>query len=391
MVLELQTSVRGTGLARRSEAAPGMLIPAVTLALVLACFMAQGCLLFTEPVNTAPQVKILTPVGALARGQSVTLIAQASDADGGKLTLEWSTSPGPCPQPLDPAQRPKTMFQSPAGSPSFTVTTPPDKASTICVWVKVTDSAGASKTDAIAVSFENRLPTAVIEVLSPTTKTNAGRYELYSSFRISGARSSDLDHDLIARRSWMLVSFPQAAKPIPTLVPCSLTSPADLVMCLDAGGFPGDYIVELIVNDGTMDSLPQRLTVTVDDDHPACVSGTEPAPNASPLVQDPGEARAFRVTQILDDGAPYPTPNDGTHRAPTFAWQLRRNAGPWQPIVGFEGLAALTLPKGSFASGDLVDVSVAISDGLATHLQPACNAGCPAGCPQAATWTVEYR
>jgi hypothetical protein len=394
MVLDLQSFVRGAFRDRRSQAGLAMLIPTLTLtlALMLACLLVPGCLLYTGPVNTAPEVEILTPMGPFARCQMVKVVAQASDADGDKLTLEWSTSPGPCPQPPERAARPPTIFQSPADNPSFTLTLPPDMASTVCVWVKVTDGPGASKTKAIAISDENRPPTALIEVLSPTTKASSGRYELYSSFRISSARSSDPDHgDMIAARHWTLEGMPQNATPSPKLVPCSLTSPVDLVMCLDARGVPGDYIVQLIVNDGTTDSTPQRLTLTVDNDHPACINDTAPPLGINPVVQDPAEAKTFTVKSVLDDGAPYPTPPDGTHRAPDFSWQLRRNAGPWQPIVGFEGLPELTLPAGSFASGDLVDVSVAISDGLATHLQPACNPGCPAGCPQTATWTVEYR
>jgi len=40
------------------------------------------------------------------------------------------------------------------------------------------------------------------------------------------------------------------AKPTPELLPCSPTSPEDLVVCFDAGTFPGDYTVGLTVGDG---------------------------------------------------------------------------------------------------------------------------------------------
>ena len=54
--------------------------------------------------------------------------------------------------------------------------------------------------------------------------------------------------------------------------------------------------------------------------------------------------------------------------------------------------ASLTLPARTYYTpGDVVDVDVTISDGVAMHLQPACDPRCPAGCPQSARWTMEYR
>jgi hypothetical protein len=157
-------------------------------------------------------------------------------------------------------------------------------------------------------------------------------------------------------------------------------------------GFPGDYKIQLTVSDGLMPSEPATLTLVVDADHPACVKTAEPATATSPIVLDPTtEAKTFSITEILDDGTPLPTPAEGAHGTPTFAWKVRRNAGVWQAIVGYDHIATLTLPAGSYVTGDKVDIDVTISDGVATHLQPACDARCPAGCPQSAGWTVEYR
>jgi hypothetical protein len=168
--------------------------------------------------------------------------------------------------------------------------------------------------------------------------------------------------------------------------------PSPWVQCLDVGKFRGDYKVALTVGDGSaMRSAAALLTLVVDDDHPACVKGTEPPIATSPLVLDPIQTKAFSITEILDDGTPFPTPADGAHATPTFAWKVRRNAGAWQTIVGYDNIASLTLPGGTYATGDKVEVSVTISDGVAMHLQPACDVRCPAGCPQSAQWTVEYR
>jgi hypothetical protein len=368
-----------------------MLVPTLTCALLLGCLLLQGCLLFTEKINTKPEVDLLQPAGTFAAGEEVTVTAMVSDADGDPLTVEWSTATGKCAPTLDPSKRPPAMLTTPNSPRKSTFTLPPGRSGRLCVWVNVTDPQGASATKAVTVSYENRAPKADIQVLSPTTMASNGAYELYSSFRLSSARSSDPDGDEIATRTWNL-KFPQTATPTPVLRPCSSTMPENLVVCLDVHGFSGNYVVQLMVNDGSAPSPLQELTLTVNDDHPACVSATDPKLEASPIVEAPGNARRLAVTQILDDGAPYPTPPDGAWTAPGFAWQLRRNGEPWQPIVGFAGFPELTLPASSFASGDVVDVMVTISDGMTTHmLNPACNPGCPAGCPQTATWKVEYR
>jgi hypothetical protein len=369
---------------------PLRILGSLALALVPGLLL-QGCLLYTSVVNSPPQVKINPIVGAVLRGQKVTLSATATDPDGGSVSLSWSTSPGDCPAPLSPSARPPTMSASPPGTDTFDFMFASGDPATVCVWVLATDPQGATALDATAVSSQNRPPVAMITVLEPTTQTSSGRYALYSRFHLSAAASSDPDHDAITERKWTL-TFPQTATPTPVLTPCSSTKPNDLIVCLDARGFAGDYVVELSVKDGLdWSKTPARIVLTVDDDHPACVKSAAPPPETSPFIVDPAVARTFAITQILDDGAPFPTPVDGSAGTPTFAWRVRRNAGAWQAIVGYDNVNALTLPGGSYATGDVVDVTVTISDGLVTHLQPACDAACPAGCPQSALWTVDYR
>ena len=232
---------------------------------------------------------------------------------------------------------------------------------------------------------------AAITVLEPTTKTSGGLYELYSTFHLSAALSHDPDGDSIQMPEFELVGFPPAAMPTPKLVPCPSAMPSDLVTCLDVGGFAGTYTVSLTVSDESGMRNATTMLLTVDYDHPACIKTAEPATSTSPLILDPGEAKTFTITEILDDGAPLPTPPDGAPSRPTFAWKVRRNAGAWQTIVGYDNVNALTLPASTYATGDVVDVNVTISDGVAMHLQPACDPRCPAGCPQSAQWTVDYR
>jgi hypothetical protein len=360
------------------------------LALVAACLAVQGCILFTTTVNEPPKVEVLPLDGPAARGEKVPVRANASDPDGAPPRVEWSTGPADdCARPLDASKRPPSTYTSPMGTATFPFTFDSDVPSRVCVWALAIDAQGATAVDAREIKSDDLKPVAAIRVLAPTKKTGSGHYELYSYFRLSATGSTDPDGDEISAPRWELAAFPDKAVPQPKLVPCPNTATNDFVRCLDAGGFAGDYTVELSVSDGLLRSDTTSLTLTVDDDHPACVAAAVPA--TSPIVLGPGESKAFSITKILDDGAPWPTPAEGAHGTPTFSWRVRRNAGAWQSIVGYEQLASLTLPAGSYATGDVVDVAVTISDGLAAHTQTACDPQCPDGCPQSNQWTVEYR
>lgn len=357
---------------------------------VLVCLPLQGCLLFTTPVNERPTVHITPPTMHGKRGMKFPVYATVSDAEGGTLLVEWSTAPGKCPESPDPALRPPTSATTSTGAAAmFEYLFSAKDTEVVCVWAKVSDAQGAWSVDATPITSDNTAPIAMIAVLAPTTQTAGGLYPLYSYFHLSASRSTDPDGDPIVEPKWRVTRMPQAATP--KLVPCSATNPSEMVKCLNVGAYPGQYDIELTVSDGTDRSAPATITLNVDQDHPPCVKNAVPDPKTSPLVLDPAEGRTFELREILDDGAPLPTPADGAPATPTFAWKVRRNAGAWQTIVGYDNLASLTLPANTYGTGDVVDVSVTISDGLMTHLQPACDSRCAADCPLGVQWTVEYR
>lgn len=382
-------------------AAPLAMFPStINVALLLVplavCFAASGCL-YTGRINSRPKVKIVPPAPPFARGQTVAIDAVFSDSDGDRLQFSWTVIPGAC----TPAPDPSKATAGSTSPPPFMFQLPHDAATTFCVWVQVTDSFGAqSAFDFVPLNTVNQRPVAAIDVQVPSTPNAANRYDLYSRFRVSAAGSSDPDGDAIATRRWTY-TFPFQTPPPPLQapsepVPCSPTSPQDLVVCFDATD-PGDYAVGLTVSDGLDDSMPATIVLRVDADHPLCVSSTQPATNASPLVLDPAEPKTFAVTGVIDDGSSLPAPTDGRpYTAPTFAWSLRRNDpnGPWEDLVGYDGQASLTLAAGTYVSGDTVDVRVVVSDGQeANHAvtMTTCDASCPPGCPSTAVWTVEYR
>jgi hypothetical protein len=353
----------------------------VGLALAVAL---QGCLLYTGPINEPPTVQIKAPGGTLVRGQTVTIDATARDPDGDPVTFSWLVDQGRCgpaPDPAAPTARsgypPPFSFQLPAASDRF-----------VCVWVTVTDSHGAASAPASAeLTVTDQPPIAVIDVQQPALN-GFGRYDLYSSFRLSAAGSIDPSGDAIVAHHWSLASSPPAfPNPATALSACSPTAPQDLVECLNVGAFPGDYVITLAVDDSTTSGAPVQKTLTVDPDHPPCIARTVPAPDASPIVLGPDETETLSVTSIIDDGSPFPGP---AHLAPAFTWSLRVDGGTWQDIVGY-GEASLTLAAGSYLSGQQVDVRVDVSDGVADHPVATCDPQCSLGCITSLTWTVDYR
>jgi hypothetical protein len=347
---------------------------------------------------------VITPPapGTVIRGQTTTIFATASDPEGGNVTLFWSTSMGDCAPAVAERDIPPAIATSPPGSSSFELAIPAGDPTSICVYVVAKDPEGATGSYALTVSSTNQPPVAKLTVLEPTTRFRSGKYELYSIFRLSAATSHDPDGDTIQTPKFDLYPFPEAFtfpppenplrpdSPSTGFVRCPNATPSELVTCLAVGAHPGRYTVTLTVGDGLATDT-DSVDLDVEFDHPPCVGETDPLTITSPLVLDPAVAKTFTVTKIFDDGAPLPTPPSGASARPKFQWTVRRNGGTPNPVVGYEALSALTLPAGTYVSGDVVDVSVTISDGVAMHLQPLCDLRCPADCPQSANWTVTYR
>jgi hypothetical protein len=376
------------GHARRAR----FIMPTPVLVLGLMVLVLEGCLLFTDPVNSPPHVVIGAPTDAVIRGKSVTVPATVSDPDGGPVTLDWTTANGACPRgQLGLANVPAgNTVRSRLSAPTFTFTFPADGTDTVCVFVVATDDHGATDVEALDVPLENQPPVADLRVIQPSTPNSRGKYDLYTVFHLSAALSSDPNGDMLQMPVFNPNPVPPAASHEP-LSPCASAIPNPLVACLDVGSRSGLYEIDLTVSDGTLVSAPAAVRLEVEDDHPPCIKATDPDPASSPIILGPGEARTFTVREVLDDGSPLPPPGEGMHTPPTFAWKVRENGGAWRSVAGFESVNAFPLPTGAYGTGDVVDVAVTVSDGVAMHLQPACDDRCPAGCPASAQWTVQVR
>ena len=165
-------------------------------------------------------------------GNTVTLDGSASsDVDGDLLTYSWSFTSKPDGSTSD----------STAVRPTFVM----DLYGDYFVQLIVSDVTMDSGPDTVTISTSNSAPVA-----------NAGADETKlfgDTVILDGSASSDVDGDELKYR-WSFLLVPPGSMAIlsnPTVV--------DPTFVMD---LPGDYVLQLIVNDGTEDSDPDTMVVT---------------------------------------------------------------------------------------------------------------------------------
>jgi hypothetical protein len=341
---------------------------------------------YSGVINSPPSnVEIVPVTQPIERGKPALFRASATDPDNDDLTFQWSMFPNGCDDQSGP----------PAGVGSgatvlMTLTTNDNDLA--CVCATASDPHGATAQGCIPVTVGNQPPTANITVQQPT-QNRAGNYDLYSAFRLSAAGSVDPDDDVLTR-TWGFE--PPAFFTAATLADCAPAAPFDLVRCFGPVTEPGMYKVSLIVNDGRSDSPRADVTLVVDPDGPPCIIETSPEDPTAALIWDPAADKSFTVLNVRDDGDPYPAVDPPPRGGARFSWSLRRSSDAFQPIQGFQSLPSVTIPRGSFITGDRVQVRVEVSDRLPAHDVAGCGdldicSPHAAGCVQRITWTVDYR
>ena len=208
-------------------------------------------------VDSAPDtVRISTvnsqPVARAGSDQTlaVTNLAQldgrgSTDPDGDALTFEWTlvARPGDSTASLsDPA----------SADPSFLI----DKKGDYTFQLIVSDGALLSPADMVTISTINSVPEARA---GPDVTAIAG-----DTIRFDGSSSTDVDGDPLTFR-WSLVTKPEgslAAFPDATVV-----APQFVI------DVPGTYVAQLVVNDGTADSLPDNVMVSRGNSRPVAHAG----------------------------------------------------------------------------------------------------------------------
>lgn len=227
--------------------------------------------------NSAP-VSDAGPDQAVALNDTVTLDGSASsDVDGNPLTYVWSLTDRP-------AGSVAALSDPNVVGPTFDV----DQAGSYTAQLIVNDGTVDSAPDTVVVSTTNTRPVADA---GPDQTPDVG-----STATLDGSASNDADSDPITY-SWSLISAPAgsaAALSTPTAVSTDIN--IDL---------PGTYVVQLIVNDGTIDSFADTVTLITANRPPIADAGADQSVSVS-------QAATFDGTASSDpDGNPL-----------TYAWSI---------------------------------------------------------------------
>lgn len=187
------------------------------------------------PANTAP-VAVAGIEQLVDEETKVTLFGAATDADGTIVSYNWSETSG------------KGVVLSDSSSISPTFLAPATTTTlTLSFQLTVTDNEGATNSDTVNI---------IVNPINTLPVSNAGEsltVLINNQVILDGSKSSDPDGTALIF-NWYFVSTPVNSSAI--LNNNTLESPSFTVDIL------GEYVLELIVNDGEADSAIDRVIVT---------------------------------------------------------------------------------------------------------------------------------
>ena len=186
----------------------------------------------------SPPVANAGPDQAMTVASTVSLDARASsDVDGDALTYRWSWV-------SRPAGSTAALSDSAMVNPTFVA----DRPGTYVAQLIVNDGAVDSAPDTVTITTLNSPPVA-----------NAGPDQavpVASTVSLNGSGSSDVDGDALTYH-WSWVS-----RPVGSTATLSNSLAVNPTFVADQ---PGTYVAQLIVNDGTVDSAPDMVTIRVEE------------------------------------------------------------------------------------------------------------------------------
>lgn len=191
-------------------------------------------------------------------GSTVTLDgSHSSDPDGNALTYRWSFTSLPSGS--------RAALQNPGSAhPTFVV----DTAGNYVAQLVVNDGALDSDPDSVTISTINSAPVA-----------NAGSNRtavIGDIIALDGSASTDVDGDALTYK-WSFVSKPPGSTA--TLQDASSVGTSFVVDQF------GDYVAQLIVNDGTVDSAPSTVTISLVNSPPVANAGPDQHVEVGTIVQ----------------------------------------------------------------------------------------------------------
>jgi PKD repeat protein len=201
----------------------------------------------TLPPNGAPSANA-GPDQTRPLGSTVHLDGTgSSDPDGDSLTFQWTLT-------SKPATSTATLSGATTALPTFVL----DTAGTYQLQLIVSDGNLTSTADIVIVSTTNSAPVA---------EAGADQSGAVSTvIHLDGGGSSDVDGNPLTYQ-WSFVSKP-------TTSTATLTTPASVTpqFTIDK---PGTYVVQLIVNDGTVASAADTVTISTLNSKPVANAGTD--------------------------------------------------------------------------------------------------------------------
>ncbi|MDY6990901.1 MAG: PKD domain-containing protein, partial [Thermodesulfobacteriota bacterium] len=203
------------------------------------------CTITTE---NSPPVANAGPDQTVYVSETVTLDGSgSSDVDGDLLTFDWSFVS----LPLES----NAMLSDPtAVYPTFYV----DAPGTYVPQLVVNDGQEESEADTSTITTENSSPTAAAGPDQTVFVTD--------TVELDGSNSSDPDHDPLTYE-WAITSSPEGSS-------ATLSDPTGVDPFFYAD-LPGTYVVQLIVNDGEVDSAPDTVTITTANSPPVADAGSD--------------------------------------------------------------------------------------------------------------------
>ena len=188
----------------------------------------------------------------------------SSDVDGDALTYAWRIVNAP-------AGSAASLSNASAVQPGLVI----DVAGSYEVELIVNDGNLASPPDTVVVSTLNSAPVA--------RPGNSRAVALGALVQLDGSLSSDVDGNSLTYR-WSLLSRPAGSA-------AALVNPAAVSPSFTADQ-PGSYVVQLIVNDGLIDSPAASVTISTDNAAPTANAGPDQTVPLGALVQLTGSASA---------------------------------------------------------------------------------------------------
>jgi fibro-slime domain-containing protein len=258
----------------------------------------------------------------------------SSDMDGDPLTYQWRIVSGP---QMSNAQ----LVNATSVVPSFT----PDKQGLYTVELVVNDGFASSAPDTMVIDTMNARPVA-----------NAGPDQLVAISELallSGNASSDADGDILTYK-WSLLSKPSDSK-------TKLINPTDDMPQLNID-VAGNYVLQLVVNDGFQDSEPDTVVLNTK--------------NIRPIAEAGKNVTVYLGDKVVLDGS---ASSDADGDALSYRWNLLS-----KPNNSIASLVNATNVSTSFTADKLGSfvAQLVVNDGKLDSLpdtvtitveQPACN------------------